>query len=77
MVQEAAGAGGTDRVHAEVGYDAVVDDNYLAVLPAYLQDGADFRHVVDRSGGVAGYFVLDQVGVHNDSGEVAGAAGRA
>jgi len=28
-VQEAAGSGGTDRVHAEVKPHAVSDDNYL------------------------------------------------
>jgi hypothetical protein len=49
VIEEAAGAGGTDGIHTEVSDYAISDDDNLAILPSNLNDGLHFR-MVEKSG---------------------------
>jgi len=75
VVEETTGARRADRVHAEVGYYTIPDNDNLAILPPDFDDGLALGEVVQGAYGVAGNLVLDQVGADDNPGKVAGAAG--
>ena len=77
LIQKGAGPGGARRVHGEIGQHTIVNDDYLAVLSADLDDRPGVRHEASSSDVVGGDLILDDVGPDNCRTEVSSAAGDA
>ena len=59
MVEEAASASSTYGIHSEIGYNPVPDNDNLAILPAYLDDGLHLGEIKQGSRSVAGNLIFD------------------
>jgi hypothetical protein len=70
-------ASGANGVHAEIGYDAMSQQDHLAVLTADLHDRLRSRHAARGGDDLAGDFILDDVSADDGSRQVASAAGSA
>src|SRR4030042_326582 len=75
MGQEAAGTGGTNRIHPEISHHAFSYYYYLAVLSAYFYYSVYLRHIMQCRGGMTCDLVLYEVSVDDSSGKIPGASG--